>query len=204
MKLLDYREIDDEESFDKIVSVGMFEHVGKKSLPVYFSRAWRLLKPGGLFLNHGISGPASPRGQLRSEFVERYVFPDGELCDIGAALRDAEQAGFEVADVESLRRHYALTLRLWVRRLKENRMAALRYVDELTFRVWELFMTGAAHYFDIGKLNVYQALLSKPTGDGCARLPLSRADLYANGPPTFYIEPDANKTRPSGLPKENI
>lgn len=180
VELRDYRDVPSD-PFDKLVSVGMFEHVGNENLALYFAKAWRALKPGGLFLNHGISGRTSGRERLKSDFVDRYVFPDGELCDIGAALERAELAGFEVIDVESLRPHYALTLRHWVRRLDEHQEEALRYVDEPTFRVWQLFMNGAAYYFDIGRLNVYQTLLSKPTAEGCSRVPWSRADLYLDG-----------------------
>lgn len=177
VELRDYREVG-AEPFDKLVSVGMFEHVGEENLALYFAQAWGLLKPGGLFLNHGISEHAPKRHRRRSEFVQRYVFPDGELCDIGVVLRAAELSGFEVLDVESLRPHYALTLRHWVRRLDANRAEALRHVDEPTFRVWQLYMSGAAYYFETGRLNVYQALLSKPTAEGQSRVPWSRADLY--------------------------
>jgi cyclopropane-fatty-acyl-phospholipid synthase len=178
VELLDYREVDLEQPFDKVVSVGMFEHVGREKLPIYFSRAWQMLKPGGLFLNHGIGGRATERARLKSEFIDTYVFPDGELFDIGLTLGDAEQAGFEIIDVESLRPHYALTLRHWVSRLEADQKEALRYVDEPTFRVWQLFMSGAAYYFDIGRLNVYQTLLWKPTAEGHHHVPWSRADLY--------------------------
>lgn len=181
VELRDYREVEVERPFDKLVSVGMFEHVGEKKLPAYFAQAWHMLKPGGLFLNHGISCRAPERDRFRSRLVESYVFPDGELCDIGAALKQAELAGFEVIDVESLRPHYARTLRHWVRRLEENREEALRFIDEPTFRVWQLFMSGAAYYFDVGRLNVYQTLLSKPTAEGRCRVPWSRADLYLDG-----------------------
>lgn len=178
VELLDYREVPVGEPFDKLVSVGMFEHVGREKLPIYFSRAWQLLKAGGLFLNHGIGGRATERAKLKSDFIDAYVFPDGELFDIGLTLGEAERAGFEVIDVESLRPHYALTLRHWVSRLEANRKEALRYVDEPTFRVWQLFMSGAAYYFDIGRLHVYQTLLSKPTPGGHHHVPWSRAYLY--------------------------
>ena len=181
VKLLDYRELPIGEPFDKLVSVGMFEHVGREKLPIYFFRAWQMLKPGGLFLNHGISGRASAQDRLRSKFIESYVFPDGELCDIGFTLGEAERAGFEIIDVESLRPHYALTLRHWISRLEANQKEALRYVDESASRIWQLFMSGAAYYFDIGRLNVYQTLLSKPTAGGPSKIPWSRTDLYLNG-----------------------
>lgn len=180
VELRDYRDVYPE-PFDKLVSVEMIEAVGKEQLPVYFSKAWQSLKPGGLFLNQGIGGPACERHRLKSKFIDSYVWPDGELFDIGVLLEQAEMAGFEVMDVESLRQHYPLTLRHWRRRLEGNRDEALRYVDEPTFRVWQLYMTGAAYYFDIGRLNDYQVLLSKPTKEGHSSVPWSRADLYLKG-----------------------
>ncbi len=180
VELLDYREVPPEPLFDKLVSVGMFEHVGEAKLPVYFERAWRLLQPGGLFLNHGIACPGTePRPKKRrNTFSNRYVFPDGELTPISHSLQAAEAVGFEVRDVESLREHYALTLRHWVRSLEARRNEALRYVDEVTYRVWRLFMSGSADGFETGRHNVYQALLVKPGPGGQSGLPLTRADLY--------------------------
>ena len=112
-------------------------------------------------------------------FSNTYVFPDGELVPISTTLRVAEEVGFEVRDVESLREHYALTLRHWVRRLEANHDQALQFVDEPTYRVWRLFMSGSAHGFTVGRLNVYQALLVRPGERGQSGLPLTRADLYA-------------------------
>src|SRR5512145_491133 len=123
----------------------MFEHVGEKLLAGYFAEAWELLRPGGVFLNHGI---ANRHGAIKADngtsFSDNYVFPDGELVPISATLAAAEAAGFEVRDVESLREHYALTLRHWVRRLEEHHAEALRHVDEPTYRVWRLYMSGSA------------------------------------------------------------
>ncbi len=180
VELVDYREVPPQPPFDKLVSVGMFEHVGEAKLPVYFERAWRLLRPGGLFLNHGIACPGTePRPKKRrNSFSNRYVFPDGELTPISYSLRVAEAVGFEVRDVESLREHYALTLRHWVRRLEAHHDDALRYVDEVTYRVWRLFMSGSADGFETDQHNVYQSLLVKPGPGGRSGLPLTRADLY--------------------------
>lgn len=176
--VLDYRDIDGPESFDKLVSVGMFEHVGESRLAEYFERAFRLLRPGGLFLNHGIAcNPAFPPVAGPS-FSDHYVFPDGELVPLSVTLRAAETAGFEVRDVESLREHYVLTLECWVRRLEARRDEAIRAVGEMTYRLWRLYMAGAAHRFRTGRNNVYQALLVKPDR-GRSGLPLSRADWYA-------------------------
>ncbi len=177
----DYREVDEPGAYDALVSVGMFEHVGAAMLPTYFSLAWRLLKPRGVFLNHGIANTFEERPRRGPSFSETYVFPDGELVPISVTLRAAEEAGFEVRDVESLREHYALTLRHWVRRLEERHEEALQYVDEPTYRVWRLFMSGSAHGFSTGRLNLYQALLVKPDENGRSGLPLTRVDWYANG-----------------------
>jgi len=177
----DYRDVEvGDEPFDKLVSVGMFEHVGEEKMHMYFERAWDILRPEGLFLNHAIARPGwQPRVEDPDTFSNRYVFPDGELTPISHSLRIAEDCGFEVRDVESLREHYALTLRRWVRRLERRRDAALEHVDEVTYRIWRLFMSGSAHGFETGRLNVYQSLLAKPGPDGESGLPLTRADLYS-------------------------
>jgi cyclopropane-fatty-acyl-phospholipid synthase len=176
-EVLDYRDIPEREGYDKLVSVGMFEHVGAARLRDYFGIAWRLLKPGGVFLNHGISYGPRVKDQNLSPFIQKYVFPDGELVPVTKALDASEQAGFEIRDVESLREHYVLTLRHWVRRLEGNYGRSIRTAGEAMYRIWRLYMSGAAHYFTTGRLNVYQALLVKPDR-GVSGLPLTRADLY--------------------------
>jgi cyclopropane-fatty-acyl-phospholipid synthase len=181
VKVLDYRELDDPEGFDVMASVGMFEHVGEAKLPAYFKQAFRLLKPGGLFLNHGITRRATDPPDPAGSFSDSYVFPDGELTPISTSLRVAEETGFEVRDVESLREHYAMTLRRWVENLEGHHEEALQYVDEPTYRVWRLFMSGSAYGFSHGRLNLHQALLAKPEAGGHVELPLTRADLYENG-----------------------
>ena len=170
----DYREVSEAVEFDALVSVGMFEHVGAEILPLYFSKAWKLLKPGGVFLNHGIAKSAKDK----SSFSDAYVFPDGELVPINVTLGAAEGSGFEVRDVESLREHYALTLRHWVRRLEEQHEKVLQIVDETLYRVWRLYMSSSAFGFSSSKLNVYQALLVKPDEKGRSGLPLTRRDWY--------------------------
>jgi cyclopropane-fatty-acyl-phospholipid synthase len=176
VEVTDYRDIDHDGQYDKIVSVGMFEHVGKALLPEYFQRVWNLLRPGGVFLNHGISYSATYRRRGPS-FVDRYVFPDGDLVPISTSLRAAELSGFEVRDVESLREHYAMTLRRWVRRLESHAEEARRITSDTSYRIWRLYMAGSAHAFRTGRLNVYQALLAKPV-HGNSGLPLTRADWY--------------------------
>jgi cyclopropane-fatty-acyl-phospholipid synthase len=181
VEVCDYREIDDAGKYDALVTVGMFEHVGAAVLPAYFAQAWRLLKPGGAFLNHGIASRVTDAPMDGPSFSDTYVFPDGELTPINATLHTAEEAGFEVRDVESLREHYALTLRHWVRRLEAQHEQALKFVDEPTYRVWRLFMSGSAHGFVTGRLNVYQTLLVKPDAQGGSDLPLTRDDWYVAG-----------------------
>lgn len=175
--VLDYREIDETGTYDKLVSVGMFEHVGESQLSEYFDRAWQLLRPGGVFLNHGISSSIKWWKMRGPSFVDTYVFPDKELLPLSIVLRHAEQRGFEVRDVESLREHYALTLSQWVRRLEARKDEVRRVVNEATYRLWRLYMAGAAHRFRTGQINVYQVLLSKPDR-GSSGLPLTRADWY--------------------------
>ena len=178
VEVRDYRDVDGPGAFDKLVSVGMFEHVGESRLSEYFGRAFRLLRPGGAFLNHGIScNPAFPPVPGPS-FADHYVFPDGELVPLGVTLRAAEANGFEVRDVESLREHYVLTLRHWVRRLEARREEACRAAGEMPYRLWRLYMAGAAHKFRMGRNYVYQVLLAKPDR-GASGLPLTRADWYA-------------------------
>lgn len=185
--VMDYRDLTSLGPFDKIVSVGMVEHVGRKTLPEYFQAAWDVLQPAGLFLNHGITAAgmdkssSSPLDRYifqRGSFIRKYVFPDGELIPVGDMLGLAERAGFEVRDVESLREHYALTLRHWVRRLESNRDAALRLVDERTYRVWRLYMAGCSYAFSTARLSLHQTLLARPDGRGRCDLPWSRGDLY--------------------------
>lgn len=174
----DYREIEDIDGFDALVSVGMFEHVGAALLATNFQKAMQTLRPGGVFLNHGIASNATIKPRPGPTFSQRYVFPDGELTPINVSLRAAEEAGFEVRDEESLREHYALTLRHWVRRLEDHHQQALAFVSEPTYRVWRLFMSASAYGFSAGNINVYQSLLVKQKRDGASNLPLTRADWY--------------------------
>lgn len=180
--LQDYREVDESKPYDALVSVGMFEHVGPALLKEYFAKAWRLTKSGGVFLNHVTARGTRLRTTPGRSFNDTYVFPDGELVPINLTLQAAESAGFEVRDVESLREHHALTLRHWVQRLEANHQEALQHVEEATYRVWRLYMSGSAHGFTTGRLNVYQALLVKPGKRGASGLPLTRAEWYRPQP----------------------
>lgn len=201
VELLDYREaLGKLGGFDKIASVGMFEHVGAKKLPLYFRTVYEMLRPGGVFLNHGIARAEEAtgrdaqlfsrsrfpvlervpwlRGLRSSSFIDRYVFPDGELVTVSDAMRAAEAAGFEVRDVENLREHYDLTLRAWVDSLKRNAATLLQQVSETTYRTWLLYIAGSAAAFRRGDIAVYQMLLSRPDR-GDSRLPLTREGWYA-------------------------
>ncbi len=175
VEVCDYRDVESDRHYDKIASIGMFEHVGEALLPEYFRDAWELLQPGGLFLNHGIAYSATYQRHGPS-FIDNYVFPNGELVPISTTLRAAEMSGFEVRDVESMREHYALTLGRWVRRLEAHSDEARRITDEATYRLWRIYMSGSAHAFKTGRLNVYQVLMSKCPG-GSSGLPLTREHL---------------------------
>ncbi|MGH7168925.1 MAG: class I SAM-dependent methyltransferase [Gemmataceae bacterium] len=172
----DYREVSG--TFDKLVSIGMFEQIGGEMLPLYFQKAYSLLRPGGVFLNHGISLSGWERKPRAQAFSQRYVFPDGELKPIHTTLQAAEQARLEVRDVESLREHYTLTLTNWLQRLEAKADEARKLTNETTYRIWRLFMAGAVDGFRAARVNLYQTLLVKPDR-GVSGLPLTRADWYA-------------------------
>jgi cyclopropane-fatty-acyl-phospholipid synthase len=182
IELRDYREIARNgcELYDAIVSVGMAEHVGRERLPDYFAAVRRALKPGGVFLNQAIGENIVTRPDNRNgSFIEKYVFPDGDIPPLPVMLRAAESAHFEIRDVENLREHYALTLRHWLHRLQAHHGEALRFVDEATYRVWRLYLAGSAHGFRRGQLAVYQTLLARLDSSGKSNLPLTRGDWYA-------------------------
>ncbi|VAW90728.1 Cyclopropane-fatty-acyl-phospholipid synthase [hydrothermal vent metagenome] len=144
--------------YNRVVSVGMFEHIGVDNFPLYFKTIKRVLAPGGLFLNHGITTDNGWQDTPLTRFINSYVFPDGELARISSVNTAMENAGFEIIDVEGLRRHYALTLRRWVNALEKNKNKAVKIVGEATYRVWRLYMSGSAYHFDDGNINVYQVL----------------------------------------------
>ena len=190
VEVRDYRHLPPVPTFDKIASVGMVEHVGEAQLPTYFSQAYALLRPRGLFLNHGIVHEALRErrtigsriaGKFWREgaFIDKYVFPDGELPPLATVIGAAECAGFETRDVESLREHYARTLRNWIGRLEHAREQAVELVGEEVYRTWRLYMAGSAYGFASGRLSICQTLLGKPDERGRVSIPPTRADLYA-------------------------
>jgi cyclopropane-fatty-acyl-phospholipid synthase len=179
VELRDYRDLRGE-TFDKIVSVGMVEHVGRERLATYFRTAYDALRDGGLFLNHGITQQTRDgKGYRVSGFMDRYVFPDGDLVSVDATLRGAEAVGFEVRDVENLREHYARTLRAWYANLEARRDEIIAATDERTYRIWKIYMAGSASNFWRGQMGLIQTLLAKTEGGGPAKVPASRRDLYA-------------------------
>ena len=182
VRLQDYRELSGEGVFDKITSVGMFEHVGLKNLHTYFDSIRRLLKDGGLALNHGITA-ADPEsrwvGMGAGEFIHRYVFPHGELPHISVVLSEMARAGLEVTDVESLRRHYARTCHEWASRIDAKREYAVAAASRKHFRIWQIYLAGCAFGFEHGWMNIYQLLACKEGALSLDRLPLTREYMYS-------------------------
>jgi cyclopropane-fatty-acyl-phospholipid synthase len=174
IRLQDYRDLHDEQ-FDAISSVGMFEHVGQERIAEYFASLRALLGPRGRLLNHAISTVGGSRLGPRS-FMYRYVFPDGELIDVGDVVLAMQDAGFEVRDVESLREHYAQTLRHWIANLQRHWTDALAVVGEARARIWLLYMAASALGFEDGGLNLHQTLGIIPGTDGTSGMPTTRRD----------------------------
>ncbi|VXB04472.1 putative fatty acid methyltransferase [Pseudomonas sp. 8AS] len=181
LELLDYRDLAQDGRFDKVVSVGMFEHVGHANLPLYCRQLFGAVRPGGLVLNHGITArhvDGRQVGRGAGDFIGRYVFPYGELPHLARLSADLSAAGLEVVDVESLRLHYARTLQLWSDNLEAHLAQAAALVPEKALRIWRLYLAGCAHGFRRGWVNLHQVLASRPHADGSHELPWSRADLY--------------------------
>ena len=182
VELRDYRALEGAGVYDKVSSVGMFEHVGLANLPQYHATVHRVVKPNGLFLNHGITHEEEGwQPSVDTEFINRYVFPDGELDRVSSIQAGMERARFEIQDVENLRMHYARTLRHWVARLEAHHEEAMQFVSEATYRVWRLYMAASALEFESGGTGIHQILASRrpdvaPYGQP---VPLTRRDLYA-------------------------
>jgi cyclopropane-fatty-acyl-phospholipid synthase len=170
-------------SFDKISSIGMFEHIGLANHETYFSAIRRLLKPGGIYLHHAItrrmkrSARAFHRKGPGYKAIVKYIFPGGELDHIGLTADNLEARGFEVHDVENLREHYARTCRLWAERLQARFDEAIAEVGEAKARLWLLYLTGCSLAFDGGSLMIYQTVATR-RHKGASGLPPTRADLY--------------------------
>ena len=172
IRVQDYREITDG-PFDAISSIGMSEHVGSNRLDTYYEQLHGLLRPGGRLLNHAISKIGGSKLGHRT-FVYRYVFPDGELIDVGDSILAMERVGFEIRDVENLREHYATTLRHWVANLESNWDEAVEQVGERRARVWLLYMSGSINGFLDGELQLHQVLGVRPLPDGTSDVPSTR------------------------------
>lgn len=184
LELLDYRELPARygaAAFDKAASIGMFEHVGLANLRLYFSTIATVVRDRGLFLNHGItSSDVESRavGGGVGDFIGKYVFPHGELPHLHVAIREMSAAGFEVADVESLRPHYAKTLEHWSRRLESQLDRAAALVTDRTLRIWRAYLAGCSYGFAQGWVSIYQLLGSCQRSAGPTDLPLTRDWMY--------------------------
>ena len=186
VELRDYLDLPDSVLYDKIASVGMFEHVGVSNFARYFGKIHRLLKPGGFVLNHGITHNWLGGRSLGSgigDFIEEYVFPGGELAHVSRVIQAIAADGLEVVDAEPLREHYARTLWHWVERLEMHAQAARAEVGEERFRVWRIYLAGSAHAFDRGWLSLWQVLAGKPLPDGSLPHPLTRDYMYSQREP---------------------
>jgi cyclopropane-fatty-acyl-phospholipid synthase len=172
IRLLDYRELEGER-FDAVSSIGMSEHVGHRQIDQYFRTLRNVLGERGRLLNHAISSTGGSK-LGRTSFVGRYVFPDGELMDVGETLLAMERAGFEVRDIESLREHYARTLRAWVANLEDNWHDAVQMVGEARAKIWRLYMAGSAVGFDGGGISLHQVLGVVADATGDAAMPATR------------------------------
>lgn len=181
VELMDYRDVPEKEPFDKIASIGMFEHVGLSNLGTYFGKIHRLLGSRGMVMNHGITtmDPDSRAvGMGAGEFIDKHIFPHGELPHLGLAVRSMSEQGLEVVDVESLRFHYARTLWLWASRLEAARPRAVDLVGERRYRTWLVYLAGCAHAFQQGWISLHQILAVHGERAGMAPLPWTRRYMY--------------------------
>ncbi len=194
IELRDYRDLGSTPEFDRAASVGMMEHVRHDLQPGYFDAVYRVLKPGGLFMNHAIVKVGRDRPNTlvhrlkhrlwrRDEFMDKYVFPGSRLVPIAHVVASAERVGFELRDVESLREHYPMTVRHWTRNLEARANDAIRIAGERTYRVWRLYLSSCSYGFSSGHLNLIQALLVKPDAEGRSSVPLTRDYMHGDRSP---------------------
>jgi len=176
--LIHWREFTSPEPFDKVAAVGIIEHVGIRWYPDYFGKIFDLLKPGGLFLNHGITHVHHWQPNAHMRFISKYVFPNGELDSISNILLRTEECGWEILDVEQLRLHYARTCRLWVEALQKNEKRAIELAGQKIYRIWLAYMAGSTVSFENGDLGLYQTLLRKPAGRAGRLSPSTREGIY--------------------------
>jgi cyclopropane-fatty-acyl-phospholipid synthase len=190
IRLQDYRDVGGQ--FDRITSVGMFEHVGIAHLEEYFSRINALLAPGGVVMNHGITttdvhSRGTPYGG--GEFIDRYVFPQGELAHLGTVIRSMQEGGLEVRDVENLRRHYARTCAIWTDNFEANADKVKQLTDPKRFRIWHVYLAGCTYAFNNDWISLYQIVCGK-AGEDPAAIPWSRRYMY-DQPPLPAISGDS-------------
>ncbi|WP_028535719.1 SAM-dependent methyltransferase [Paludibacterium yongneupense] len=181
IRLQDYRDV--RGRFDRITSVGMFEHVGRKNLTNYFGIIQQRLNPNGLAMNHGITSTDPEGGETShggGDFIDKYVFPQGELPHLSQVIQCMQQAGLETFDVENLRRHYVRTLQLWSERYEAQTERIRGMVDEKSYRIWRIYLAGCAHAFAIDQVSIYQVLCRHANTQAC-ELPLSRDYMYEKG-----------------------
>jgi len=181
VRLMDYRDVPEDSPYDKIASVGMFEHVGRRNLAEYFGKIHRLLRPGGLVMNHGITSTAVEANGLGSgiaEFVDDYVFPGGELTHVSNVIQEMAAAGLEPLDAENLRPHYARTLWSWVERLESRQGEAIKLIGEHKYRIWRIYMAGSAYAFERNWMALFQILGGKPHSSGKEEYPFNRRHIY--------------------------
>ena len=168
MHLLDYRDVPEDHPFDRIASIGMFEHVGRANLLPYFGKIHRLLRPGGLVMNHGITSGGVNHDQLgggMGDFIEKYIFPGGELEHVSEVARTLSEGGLELLDAENLRPHYARTLWAWSDGLESRLDRARELTKEQTVRAYRLYLAGCAMCFERGWISLFQLLAARPSGD---------------------------------------
>ena len=181
VELRDYLDLPESAAYDKVASVGMFEHVGPARFAKYFGKIYRVLKPGGMVLNHGITHNQLRGASLGSgigQFVDEYVFPGGQLAHVSRVIEGMASEGLECIDAEALREHYAKTLWNWVDRLEAHADEARKEVGEERFRIWRIYMAGSAHAFDRSWMSLWQLLAGKPHPDGRLPHPLTRKYMY--------------------------
>ena len=188
--IMDYRDLPRDRQYDKIAAIGIIEHVGENRIDDYFQLVWDLLKPGAVFLNHGICWPGKntsyerklDRLPFRRNFIQRHIFPDLDLLPLHTILRSAGKAGWEVRDVENLREHYTITLRKWLENLEANWSAAVAEVGLPTARMFRAYLGFSSLSFQVGDINLIHTLFAKPDEDGRVDIPMTRHYMYPASP----------------------
>ena len=178
VEYLDVRDLPTDAHYDKIAAVGVIEHVGIPNYPAFFGRVHAMLKPGGLYLNHGITHGFHWKPTSQTEFLTRHVFPNGELASLTETLVEMERSRFEILDVECLRLHYARTCRHWVERLQAHADEARAIVGERTYRTWLLYLTCSVVAFETSSIGLYQVLLQKHGDRTRGDAPATREMIY--------------------------